>query len=189
MGTPLGPRTVAAQAIKSQFEFIRRECADPTKIAAFVPMLNQYGPDLLQLCENAIDLSRTLVQRWLAGFMFSGEPDGEAKASHIASWLADHKHQKTHGRFLNRDVLRAQGLRITDLEADQQLQDLVLSVFHATTHTFDNSTTVKIIENNRGRAYMKAIQPQMPVNLAGGAAGFMFPLPPMLAPPEAPQAG
>lgn len=175
MATPLGPRTVAAQAIKSQFDFIRKECTDPTKMAAFVPMLSQYGPDLLQLCENAIDLSRTLVQQWLEKYMFKGQDKGSEKAAHIAAWLADQKHQKTHGRFLNREVLRGEGLPITDLEGDQQLQDLVLSVFHATTHTFENSGTVKVIENNRGRAYMRAIPMQAPGRMPGPAGFFVAP--------------
>jgi hypothetical protein len=46
-------------------------------------------------------------------------------------------------------------LVVTDLEADQNLQDIVLSVFHATTLTFDNTAAVKVIENQLGRAFVK----------------------------------
>ena len=41
------------------------------------------------------------------------------------------------------------------LEEDQQLQDLVLSVFHASTHTFNGTAAVKIIENHIGKAFIK----------------------------------
>jgi len=44
---------------------------------------------------------------------------------------------------------------IDDLEADQTFQDLVLSIYHATTHTFNGSPAVKIIENQNGRAYIR----------------------------------
>jgi hypothetical protein len=50
------------------------------------------------------------------------------------------------------------GLRISDLESDQKLQDLVLSVFHATTFTFDSTPATKIIENHIGRAFIKQSQ-------------------------------
>ena len=35
-----------------------------------------------------------------------------------------------------RDVAKSEGLIVEDLESDPKLQDLVLSLFHATTHTF-----------------------------------------------------
>jgi len=46
-------------------------------------------------------------------------------------------------------------LKITNLEDDQVFQDLVLSVFHATTHTFSGTPAVKIIENHNGKAFVK----------------------------------
>ncbi len=47
------------------------------------------------------------------------------------------------------------GLVIEDLEDDPEFQDLILSVFHATTHTFDGTDAVKIIENQNGKAFVK----------------------------------
>jgi hypothetical protein len=35
------------------------------------------------------------------------------------------------------------------------MQDLALSVFHATTHVFNMSGVVKIIENHLGKAFLK----------------------------------
>jgi hypothetical protein len=42
-------------------------------------------------------------------------------------------------------------LKITPLEDDQSLQDLVLSVFHATVVTFERTNCVKIFENHNGK--------------------------------------
>jgi len=50
------------------------------------------------------------------------------------------------------------GLVVTDLEADQTLQDLVLSVFRATTQAFDNTAALKIIENHLGVAFIQMAQ-------------------------------
>ncbi len=54
---------------------------------------------------------------------------------------------------------------IDDLEDDQNLQELVLSIFHATTHTFEGTPAVKIIENHLGNAFIKTagVQQQMPI--------------------------
>jgi hypothetical protein len=43
------------------------------------------------------------------------------------------------------------------LEADQQLQDKVLTVYHAAMHTFAATIAVKIIENHHGRAFIKQL--------------------------------
>ena len=43
------------------------------------------------------------------------------------------------------------------LEDDETLQDLSLSVFHATTHTFTGTAAAKIVENHVGRAFIKHV--------------------------------
>ena len=49
----------------------------------------------------------------------------------------------SHGRRVDRDSLRGLGVKIVDLESDQELQDKVLSVYHAVSHTFTLTGTVK----------------------------------------------
>lgn len=72
------------------------------------------------------------------------------------------------------DVAMKLGLKVTALEEDQALQDLVLSVFHATTIIFDRRV-IKIIENHLGNAFIKQ-QPLPPVLPPGP--------PPMFPPPD-----
>ncbi len=67
--TPLGVRAVPAQAILSQFERAARETGDSSKLAAWLPMLSQYGPDLLVLSEESLELSRELVRNWVESYM------------------------------------------------------------------------------------------------------------------------
>ena len=145
VNTKLGQRMIPAQAILDQFERAKDECQDPKKLGAWLPMLDQYGPDLLVQCENASQLSRELVTGWLAEYMLKGTKNKKAKAKQIASWLADHRHWKSHSRHIPRDALAAKGLKIERLEADQTAQDLFLSVFHATTHTFAGTPALNII--------------------------------------------
>ena len=162
--TPVGQRMVPADNILEQFELAKKECQDPTKLGAWLPMLNQYGPDLLVKCKHAVALSEKLVRGWLENWMLKDDPDKTAKAQQIAKWLSDHSYFKTHGRHIPRQELENRNLKIIRLEDDPQLQDLALSVFHVTTHTFAATGAVKIIENHQGRAFIKsqAVMVQMP---------------------------
>jgi hypothetical protein len=60
-------------------------------------------------------------------------------------------------------------MKIDSLEADQQLQDKVLTVYHAAMHTFSATAATKIIENQNGKAFIKLVQqkvvpaPQAPI--------------------------
>lgn len=158
LNTPLGVRSVPAQAITKQFERAVAECQDPNKLAAWLPMLNQYGPDLLVLCDEVSEMAESVVRGWLETYMFRGHGDGRTKAQSIAAWLANHENFKSHGRHLTRQDLEERQLHIEHLESDQTAQDLFLSIFHATTHTFSATSAVKIIENHQGRAFIKVAQ-------------------------------
>ncbi|ACL66754.1 protein of unknown function DUF114 [Anaeromyxobacter dehalogenans 2CP-1] len=178
-------RVAPAHAIMEQFKFAQDECAkNPAKIATWLPILRSLGPSLLMQCRYHTDLAESLVGSWLAKYMLSGHPDAVAKAEAIAKTLNNHDHFKSHSRFIPREELKTLGLVVDDLESDQQLQDLVLSVYHAATHTFSGTGVAvqKIIENNWGKAFIKSQQiVQFQAVKAGGAGSFALPMPPMLA--------
>lgn len=153
--TSLGIRAVPAQAVLDQFDRATRECADPAKLSAWLPMLTQYGPDLLVQCESALAMSKELVRTWLETCMFKGLDDCAERAESISDWLADHDNFKSHSRHIPRKVAERRKLSVSRLESDETLQDLALSVFHATTHTFSATHAVKIVESHTGRAFVK----------------------------------
>ena len=169
LATPLGLRPVPAQSVLDQFDRAQRECAEDAKLSAWLPMLAQYGPDLLTLCESALAMSEDVVKTWLKAYMFKGRKDRSRKAADVSKWLADHKKFKSHSRHISRSDLEKHGLSIVRLEKDEKLQDLSLSVFHAVTHTFTGASAVKIVENHTGRAFIKhfalpvSVGPNQPV--------------------------
>ena len=155
IATPEGPRSSPAQAIKDQFELAKEQCAaNPAHVTAWLPILRSYSPGLLAQCDHQHELARSLVARWLERYMFAGDSEAAAKADAAASWFASFTEFGSHGRRVSRDDARAQGINVTDLEDDDALQDLVLSVYHATSHTFGGTPAVKLIENQNGRAYI-----------------------------------
>ena len=152
-----GLRMASAQSILDQFDRAQRECKDPAKLSSWIPMLNQYGPDLLIQSEKALEMSRELVESWLSKYMLK---EDKKKAKEIANWLSNNKLFKTHSRRISREQLEETGLKIQPLEDNQTEQDLFLSIFHATTHTFTGTPSAKIIENHNGRAFIKMFQQQ-----------------------------
>lgn len=156
--TQVGVQVVPAQAILDQFELAKSECEDSKKLGSWLPILSQYGPALLIQCRNALELSQQLVSEWLEAYMFAGKENAKALSKKISSGLADHQEFKSHGRHINRNRAKEIGLIIEDLEKNQEFQDLILSIFHATTHTFSGTNSVKIIENHNGKAFIKQQQ-------------------------------
>ena len=161
MHTALGVRSIPAQTIIDQFKMAKEECKDTSQLAVWLPTLQQYGPDLLIQCQNVLALSEKLVHDWLGQYMFKNEKDGEKKANNIAKWLSNHTEFLMHAKHIPRDELRNNGLRITNLEDDKEQQDFILSIFHATTHTFTLTGAVKIIENHLGHAFINQLQQVM----------------------------
>lgn len=161
---PIDPQMVTAQgivparAIIEQFETAKAECAaNPAVLGAWIPILQQYGPALLKQCEMAERLSRDLVREWLRTYMFRRRPNREKLADAVTSYFADAAVHKSHGLGIDRDQARGQRVVVDDLEQDQDLQDAVLSVHHATMLTLDGPA-VKIIENHLGRAFVQSQQ-------------------------------
>jgi hypothetical protein len=157
LGTSLGKRVAPAQAILDQFELAKKECTDPKLLVAWAPMLSQYGPDLLIQCANSTSLSKELVRRWLEKYMLKGDGAAE-KAKAIADWLGDHNEFKSHSRHIPRYKLAGKHMNIVEMEKHPQLQEDVLSIFHAVNHTFTQTLAVKIIENHKGNAFVNQVQ-------------------------------
>lgn len=155
LGTALGLRWVSAQDVLDQFDRAAEACRESDRLAAWLPMLGQYGPDLLARSETAVKLSQDLVGTWLEQYMFKWDDQKQEKALGIAEWLSNRKAFLSHSRHIPRDALEKKGLKVRRLEDDLVLQDLILSAFHATTHAFGRTNAIKLIENHMGRTFIK----------------------------------
>ena len=150
--TPSGYFTAPAQSILDEFEQAKKEIAsDPSSAPLWISKIQAYPHGFLNLCKTTLALAEDKVAEWLSAYMFADDPAGSDKARDVAEWLADANEHKTHGRPINFAAAESKGLKIDRLEADQKLQDLVLSVHHSAIVTFGVTPCVKIIENQNGR--------------------------------------
>ena len=137
---------------------IKEVSADPNAIVIWQPIIGQYFPTFLSQCENAIKWSNRFVTRQLQTVMFRGRPQARKKAQAVVKKLTDYTGNKTHDRHIEFDECKRIGLKVTAIEADQDFQDLVLTVHHCYMHTLMNTPAFKIIENFNGAAFVKQQQ-------------------------------
>jgi hypothetical protein len=157
--TPQG--MIPSGAITRTFERAQKECAeDPTRLSGWVPTLQQYFPGLLEICDDATRLARTLAEDYLRENMFHDSASGSDLARKAAEFFADDQIHVAHARGIRREQLEDLSLTIEHLEASDELQDAVLSVHHAYMHTFALTPATKITENHLGRAMVRQQQMQ-----------------------------
>lgn len=150
-----------AQAILDQFERAQRDIKDNAeRLPAWIPILRQYGPSLLEESQNAIDLAQTLVQTWLRTYMFPGEPRADRRARSIAAWIGNHNNFKAHPRQIGISDLLSKGVKATDLRSNPTLRDAIWAVWSAYRVTFDTTGAYKMFENSRGEAFIRSLQTQ-----------------------------
>jgi len=145
--------------IIEEFNKAKREiAANPRTIPIWQTILSKYSPTLIGECEKAIKWSESMVNDWLQANMFEGDEDGEEKAAAIIKELGSHALTLSHDRHLAPDQLKGLGLKIADLEEDQDLQDKVLSLHHSCIITLTQTPAYKIIENQDGKAFIQLVK-------------------------------
>ncbi len=159
---PIDPQIggIPASGLVEEFEQACNDVKqDSAKLSLWQFILNKYYPTLINQCGKAIAWSKEIVQKQLVEVMLRDENDKEEKAKHIAEMLSDNSKHKSHSRHIHIDELRDAGLRVARLEDDNELQNLVLTVHHAYTHTFIKGPSVKIIENQNKAAWIENVAP------------------------------
>ena len=150
--TPTGAFTAPAQSLLSEFEQAKAEIIENPNVAPlWVSKLKNLPHGILDICRNTTILSIEKVELWLSSYMFKDEVDGKEKANKIANWLGIASNHKTHGRPIPYNIAKEEGLKIIELESDQDLQEKVLSVFHSSIVTIEVTNCIKLIENQDGK--------------------------------------
>jgi hypothetical protein len=152
----IGSRSVSARAVVDQFETAKAEVKKDLSLAhAWAPVLQSLGPALLQEAQNALRYSEEMVAKWLAAYMFAGDADAAEHGARVAHYFNDASVHMSHGRRIDRDEARTQGVVVEDLEGDQDLQEAVLTLYHLMTITIENGPTVKVMRSDTPRSWVK----------------------------------
>lgn len=152
---PIDPQLngIPAYSIQSEFEDAKLDLANGTQNFNYWRLLlSKYPAAYVKMAMDAIALSDTLLREWLGSCML--EDAASETIEKVCNSLNEHVDSKAHARHFDASFCKSIGLHIIDLEADQRLQDAVLSVHHCYVHTFASTAAVKIIENQNGNAFI-----------------------------------
>lgn len=158
---PIDPQMggVACQAVLDEFQKAKDDIkANPQAAPLWQVIISKYHPTFLGACQSSIEWSEKLAFDWLTRNMCKGD---EAKTTKILKEFSDHKTNKSHARHISKDKCKEIGVSVIDMEADNDLQDLILTVHHSFMHTFSHSTATKIVENHLGVAYIESLPMQI----------------------------
>ncbi len=149
-----------AQAILDQFDAATTALKkDPASMPAWLPILQQYAPSLLQECRNRQALSEKLVSTWLETYMFKGEANAADHAKDVAAKLNEHNIWLAHGRRVDLKWLKdAAKVNVLDLKTKPALEAAVWGLHLAIGITFSSSGAFKIVENSKGDALVGIAQ-------------------------------
>jgi ClpP class serine protease len=158
---PIDPQMggIPCQAVIAEFDRAKKEILENSDVSYLWQfIISKYHPTFLSTCQNAIDLSNQLAREWLKRNMFSGDVK---KVDKVLRHFSSHFKSKTHARHISMQKCKELGLNVIEMETNNDLQDLLLAVHHTFMHTFSQTNSLKIIENQFGAAYVEAL-PQMP---------------------------
>lgn len=151
---PIDPQFggVACGAVLDEFEQAKNDVKkDISCLGLWQVIISKYNPTFLVACARAQEWSIELAKKWI-----KDSPDKQT----IIDTFTDHTSSKSHNRHISKEKCKEVGLNIEDMESDQELQDLILTLHHCYMIFFDKTVVVKAIENNIKASYFRIFNPQ-----------------------------
>lgn len=162
---PIDPQFMGRPVVGiiEDFKRARNEILEnPQNALLWEPILRKLEPGSIASLEGAIDWSHEMARRFLRKNMFRDDVGAAKKIKSIINHLTDHQKTKNHGRHISLSEAKSIfGDGVKELEEDQKLQDLILTVHHSTIITLQATSSYKIIENHSGRAFVQQLRVQV----------------------------
>lgn len=144
---------VACQSVLKEFEKAKEDIRqNPHALGLWQVIFSKYTPTFLVTCEQATELSDDLADEILS----KNFPDKNTRKS-ILKAFNNNTTTKVHSRHISKDKCKAVGLNIIDMEQDQHLQDMILSLHHCYMIYLESTVVTKIVENNIGGCTMRLL--------------------------------
>jgi ATP-dependent protease ClpP protease subunit len=144
---------IACQSVLKEFEKAKEDIRqNPHALGLWQVIFSKYTPTFLVTCEQATELSDDLADEILS----KNFPDKNTRKS-ILKAFNNNTTTKVHSRHISKDKCKAVGLNILDMEQDQHLQDMILSLHHCYMIYLESTVVTKIVENNIGGCTMRLL--------------------------------
>lgn len=173
---PIDAQVRIGRSVVSAYDYLewteqkRREADKAGKLNPFdATMVAQISPGELSGVLYALKYAEDLVSDWLAKYKFKTwdktetrriDVTGDMKvktAKAIAAELQNHSKWRTHGRSIKAKDLHDIGLRVTNVESDPILSDIVYRIQTVCRLLFSSTTTYKIFATEREKVLKNAV--------------------------------
>lgn len=132
----------------------KQDIASNKNLAYWQMTLGNYPPTFFGICENAIKASNKMISTWLQRGMLKDR--SEKEIINTVNYLSDyHSHLLHNDRLSIEELKKNTILNINELEADQELQEYVLSLYHCYQIAAGSTNCSKIIENQNLVCFVK----------------------------------
>lgn len=144
---------IACQSVLKEFEKAKEDIKNnPHALGLWQVIFSKYNPTFLVTCEQAIELSDDL-----ADDILSKTISDKGKRKEILKAFNNNDTTKVHSRHISKERCKEVGLTIIDMENDQHLQDMILSLHHCYMIYLEQTVVTKIVENNIGGCTMRLL--------------------------------
>lgn len=144
---------IACQSVLKEFEKAKEDIKNnPHALGLWQVIFSKYNPTFLVTCEQAIELSDDLADEILSKTIKE-----KGKRKEILKAFNNNDTTKVHSRHISKERCKEVGLTIIDMEDDQHLQDMILSLHHCYMIYLEQTVVTKIVENNIGGCTMRLL--------------------------------
>ena len=147
-----------ARSIKRGFDKVKEviKTEGPEALPAYIPLIEKYTLDLLEICEDSEKLSKELVSNWITDFMLKGKEKYERQIKESVDYFSDYDTHLLHSRPLVISKLKKFDLNI--YQADDTLSESIWEAYVHINGFFELTAFVKLYENKYGISWGSQFQ-------------------------------
>lgn len=162
----------SGQSAYDYMEWIKDKRKEAKKVGKLNPfdatMVAQISPGELNGVDNSLNFAKDLVIEWLPKYKFKDwnvtetkktkvtETVKKRRARQIVNTLIDHNKWRSHGRSIKKSDLEGIGLKITRVDSDAKLADIVYRIQTVIKLLFSTTNTFKIIATEQEKIFANA---------------------------------
>ena len=147
---PVDPQIfgLSAKRVIKEFNEAKKDLSENPELEAYYKItLGKYTPNFKFDCEETIKWCENILETSLKNGMFKNDAE---KIDKVKKALITSDFTKNHSQPLSRDQCQKIGLKITPIEKDKELEELILSIHYAFMSLFNRQKISKLIINQNG---------------------------------------
>ena len=118
---------VPARSFIDGLEMVRENIRNGDPPNMYLSMLQKVRPELISICQSAIDDAKCFASTWLSKYMLKDDKD---QAEKVATWLSDGETYKSHGKVIDyneaKNVLK---LNVEVINPDSKLWSTIWELY------------------------------------------------------------